>query len=284
MSQSHLVIDFPIKGLSNASALTEELPPLMPDFATAQDDLGTVHFSRFMVKGDEKLLFLSDIDGEIGQHIERLVESVGPVLDAIFQHVDEPPATPVANDPLRAIKWLKNHVREPVDTYFAYEDASVQDIKESARIAGITGTTSQAPLLTYMSIKSRLQGFALKLAVRSIREDSYEASDSRSGRSTSPTGCPSSTITSASSRSTTVTWRSTSRTSPEKTSRALRCTLPTRRRRAADAGRKERSGVLSVGSGQQLSGHRLLQRLSRPRRFKTSEPFWPTANRQPVAK
>ena len=37
----------------------------MPDFAKLQDDLGTVHFSRFMVKGDEKLLFLSDIDGEV---------------------------------------------------------------------------------------------------------------------------------------------------------------------------------------------------------------------------
>ena len=43
----------------------EELPPLMPDLAKAQDDLGTVHFSRFMVEGEEKLLFLSDIDGEV---------------------------------------------------------------------------------------------------------------------------------------------------------------------------------------------------------------------------
>ena len=37
----------------------------MPDFAKTLDNLGTVHFSRFMVKGDEKLLFLSDIGGEI---------------------------------------------------------------------------------------------------------------------------------------------------------------------------------------------------------------------------
>ena len=96
MSQSHLTIDFPIKGPANAKALTEELPPLMPDFAKTQDHLGTVHFSRFMVKGDEKLLFLSDIDGEADQHIERLVERAGPVLDAIFKHVDDPPATPVA--------------------------------------------------------------------------------------------------------------------------------------------------------------------------------------------
>ena len=89
MSQSHLLIDFPIKGPANAKALAEELPPLMPDFASVQDDLGTVHFSRFMIKGDEKLLFLSDIDGEGDQHIERLVESAGSVFDAIFQHVDD---------------------------------------------------------------------------------------------------------------------------------------------------------------------------------------------------
>ena len=67
MSQSHLAIDFPIKAPANAKALTEELSPLMPDLAKVQDHLGTVHFSRLMVEGDEKLLFLSDIDGE-GEH------------------------------------------------------------------------------------------------------------------------------------------------------------------------------------------------------------------------
>ena len=71
-TQSHLAIDFPIKGPASVKALNEELPPLMPDLAKAQDDLGTVHFSRFMVKGDEKLLFLSDIDGEVDQHLARL--------------------------------------------------------------------------------------------------------------------------------------------------------------------------------------------------------------------
>ena len=100
------------------------------------------------------------------------------MFDAIFEHVDDPPATAVAGDPQRVIKWLKHHVREPIDTYFAYEDASVQDIKAAASAAGFTGDTSQAPLLTYMSIKSRLQGFALKLAARSIKDEGKEASDS----------------------------------------------------------------------------------------------------------
>ena len=155
MSQSHLLIDFPIRGPANAKALPEELPALMPDLAKAQEDLGTVHFSRFMVEGDEKLLFLSDIDGEVDQHIERLVESAGPVFDAIFEHVDDPPATPVADNRERAIKWLEHHVREPIDTYFAYEDASVQEIKAAARAADFTGSTSQGCLLTIWTFKSR---------------------------------------------------------------------------------------------------------------------------------
>ena len=179
MSQSHLVVDFPIKGPANAKALPDALSALMPDLAKAQDDLGTVHFSRFMVEGDEKLLFLSDIDGEVDEHLERLVVSVGSVFDAIFTHVADPPAAPAADDPERLIKWLKRHVREPLDTYFAYGDASVQDIKACARAAGFTGNTSQSPLLTYMAFKSRLQAFAVKLVAGAlIGEKGHEASDS----------------------------------------------------------------------------------------------------------
>ena len=176
MSQSHITIDFPIKSPASAKALTEELPPLMPDFAKTQDDLGTVHFSRFMVKGDQKLLFLSDIDGEIDDHIKRLVESAAPVLDFIFKHVEDPPATPVSSNPEGVVRWLKRHIKEPINTYFAL-DASVPEIKAAARAAGFTGNTSQSTLLTYMAFKSRLQGFAMKVVGSILKEKGAEASD-----------------------------------------------------------------------------------------------------------
>ena len=263
MSQSHLVVDFPIAGPANAKALPEELPPFMPDLAKAQDDLGTVHFSRFMVEGDEKLLFISDIDGEVDQHIERLVAVAGPVFDAIFEHVDDPPAPPVADNPDRAVKWLKHHVREPLDTYFAYEDASVQDIKACARAAGFTGNASQSTLLTYLSFKSRLQGFVLKLVAGSVRDEGHEASDAvgtlhfahlvpfehnHLGFFTVFDGDMEKYI----------------QDFAEKTSFAFRCSLSPREGRAADPGGKERRGVLPVGSGKQLPTHRVLQRLPRP--------------------
>ena len=55
---------------------------------------------------------------------------------------------------------------------------SVQDIKPCVRAANFTGATEQHTLLTYMTMKSRLQGFALRLAARSIRDDAHVASDS----------------------------------------------------------------------------------------------------------
>src|SRR5207248_11305748 len=96
MSQNHLSLDFPIKTPASARALNEELPPLMSNFAKVLDHLGTVDFSRFMVKWDEKLLFLSDVDGEIDKYIERVVERAVQLLDASFKEVENTSATHLA--------------------------------------------------------------------------------------------------------------------------------------------------------------------------------------------
>jgi hypothetical protein len=47
-TQNHITITFPIKSPADAKAIAEELPPLMSDFAKAQDAIGSVHFSRFL--------------------------------------------------------------------------------------------------------------------------------------------------------------------------------------------------------------------------------------------
>ena len=150
----------------------------MPDLAKMQDDLGTVHYSSLWVEGDEKLLFLPDIDGKGAQHIEGLVESAGPVFDAIFEHVLDPPAAPVAGNSEDVVRWLSDHVRPPLSMYFAYEVASVQDIKACACEAGYTGSTLQSLLLTYMTLKSSLQDVASKIDVGDITERGDAASDS----------------------------------------------------------------------------------------------------------
>jgi hypothetical protein len=70
-----------------------------------------------------------------------------------------------------------DHVREPADMYFAYGDASVHDIKACAREANFTGSTLQSPLLTYMTIKSRLQRIALVFDTKGIVDKAHTASD-----------------------------------------------------------------------------------------------------------
>jgi hypothetical protein len=93
--------------------------------------------------------------------------------------VEDPPSTSVASNPPKVIRWLKHQIREPLEPYFAYEDASVQDIKAAARAAGFTGITPHNTLLTYMSFKSHLQGFVSKLLGPTlIGEKGHKASDS----------------------------------------------------------------------------------------------------------
>ena len=100
------------------------------------------------------------------------------MLDAIFEHVVDPPAAPVAGNREEVVRWLSDHVRPPLSMYFAYEDASVQDIMACAREAGYTGSTLQTPLLTYMTLKSSLQDVASKIDVQDITVRGDAASDS----------------------------------------------------------------------------------------------------------
>jgi hypothetical protein len=92
----------------------------MPDFAKAQDAIGTVHYSRFLDLSDETLLFLADIDGEFEKLSGDLAKSAGPVFDAIFKHVVDPPPTPVANNSDAFIKWVKQHSTSPLIIYSAF--------------------------------------------------------------------------------------------------------------------------------------------------------------------
>jgi hypothetical protein len=163
--QSHLTIAFPIKTPADAKALAEELPPLMADFAKAQDGIGSVHYSRFLPVDDKTLIFIADIDGEVETLSENLAKSAGPVFDAIFKHVANPPPTPVDSNSDAFTKWVKNHNHRALAPYTAFEDASVQDIKACARAAGFTGNTRQSPLLLYAPAKSGLRAFVLEEAV-----------------------------------------------------------------------------------------------------------------------
>ena len=67
MSQSHFTLSFPLKSSTDATAIAQELPPMMPGLFQVEDTIGTIHYSRFTVLSDRTLLFLGDFDGEFGR-------------------------------------------------------------------------------------------------------------------------------------------------------------------------------------------------------------------------
>src|SRR5713101_4369531 len=105
MSQNHFTLSFPLKPSVDAEVVAELLAPLMPALFRANDTIGTVHYSRFTVLSEKTLLFLGDFDGEFAQLMADLAKLAGPVFDAIFRHVENPPASPVAVNVGAFVEW-----------------------------------------------------------------------------------------------------------------------------------------------------------------------------------
>jgi len=177
--QSHLTVTFPIKSPADRKALAEKLPLLMPDFAKAQDAQGSVHYSRFLDLNDQALLFIADIDGEADDLVRALARSAGPVFDAILEHVENPPLTPVADNSEAFVLWAKPHNIRPLVAYSAYTGSSVQDIKSCAGAAGFKGSSEQHPLLLSLPIASSLKAFVLEqLVLKATHGKMNEGADS----------------------------------------------------------------------------------------------------------
>jgi hypothetical protein len=139
MSQNHFTLSFPLKSPADAKALAEQLPPLMPGIFQAQDAIGTIHYSRFTILSEKTLLFLGDFDGEFSQLMTELAKNAGPVFDVIFQHVVDPPPTPVAENSAAFVEWTADHLLTAVNLYTAYPDVTAKQIKALASAAGIGG-------------------------------------------------------------------------------------------------------------------------------------------------
>jgi hypothetical protein len=166
MSHNHFTLSFPLKSAGDAKAVAEDLPPLMPGLFQAEETIGTIHYSRFTVLSEKTLLFLGDFDGEFTPLMADLAKRAGPVFDAIFQHVDSPPPTPVANNADAFVEWAAEHLLHAVNLYTAYPDVTVKEIKAMAAAADVTGAGEQRPFLVVLPIKSKLAYIEVQLILR----------------------------------------------------------------------------------------------------------------------
>jgi hypothetical protein len=166
MSQSHFTLGFPLKTAVDAKVLAELLPPLMPSLFQAEDAIGRIHYSRFTVLSERTLLFLGDFDGEFAQLMAELAKHAGPVFDAIFQHVNNPPPTPVASNADAFVEWTALHLLHPVNIYTAYPDVTAKEIEALASAADVTGAGELHPFLVILPIKSKLAFIEVQLILR----------------------------------------------------------------------------------------------------------------------
>ena len=166
MSQNHFTLSFPLKSPADAKAIAEQLPPLMPQLFQAADTIGTIHYSRFTVLSEKTLLFLGDFDGEFGPLMADLAGHAGPVFDAIFQHVDHPPSTPVADHADAFVEWTAAHLVHPLNLYTAYPDVTVKEIQALASAAAVSGAGEQRPFLVILPTRSRLAFIEIQLLLR----------------------------------------------------------------------------------------------------------------------
>jgi hypothetical protein len=166
MSQNHFTVSFPLKSPTDAKVLAAQLLALMPDLFKATDTIGRVHYSRFTVLSDKTLLFLGDFDGEFGQLMSNLAKLAGPVFDAIFRHVDNPPSIPIAANPDAFVKWTTAHLLHAVNLYTAYPEVTAKQIKALASAADVSGAGELHPFLVILPIKSYLHFIAVQLILR----------------------------------------------------------------------------------------------------------------------
>jgi hypothetical protein len=166
MSQNHFTLSFPLKSPADAKALPDELSPMMPAFFQAEDAIGTIHYSRFTVLSDKTLLFLGDFDGEFGELMINLAKQIGSVFDAIFQHVENPPPTPVAANSNTFVEWVSAHLLHPVNIYSAYPDVTAKEVKALAAAADVIGTGELRPFLVILPSKSKLAYIEVQMILR----------------------------------------------------------------------------------------------------------------------
>lgn len=166
MSQSHFTISFPLKSPSDAKWVAEQLPAFMPQMFAANDVIGTIHYSRFTLLSEKTLLFLGDFDGDLTQLLTDFAAHSGPVFDAIFEHIDAPPSTPVAEHADAFAEWMSKHLIHPLNLYTAYPGVTVKEIKALAAAAHVTGAGVLNPFLVILPGKSWLGYQEIQMLLR----------------------------------------------------------------------------------------------------------------------
>jgi hypothetical protein len=127
--QTPLTCIMPIRSPESYKALTAILPVAKPKIDQALTQIGTVHFARFVFLHDNtELAIITTYDGKFEKYISDFAHFIGPIFDALFEHIVDPPPLPVNKNTSAFIAWVHAHDAKPTGFFSAYPDLSVVDI------------------------------------------------------------------------------------------------------------------------------------------------------------
>jgi hypothetical protein len=134
--QTPLTCILPIRSPEGFRALVALLPNAKPKIDEALMKIGTVHFARFVfLQNDTQLAIITTFDGPFERYISDFAFHLGPIFDALFEHIENPPPAPVARNTREFVDWVRAHDARDIGFFSAYPRLSVLDIRAHAAAA-----------------------------------------------------------------------------------------------------------------------------------------------------
>ena len=104
----NLVMPLSPRSLARRGKLTADLVAATEMIVVGLNNVGTVHFARFVLVGPNLCMF-SVFDGDMTGYIRDFITVIGQAFDVILGYVKDPPPTPVGKHPDEFIAWVAAH-------------------------------------------------------------------------------------------------------------------------------------------------------------------------------
>jgi hypothetical protein len=111
----------------------QSLPPNQNPFIVALNKIGTVHFARFALLGNDQLGVITTYDGNFEVYINEFIDNIGNVFNALLTHVENAPPLPVQTYRQEFLKYIRTADCPCVGSFYsAYPERTVLDILDLA--------------------------------------------------------------------------------------------------------------------------------------------------------
>ena len=133
--QNPLTLILTIKSEDDFRQLAELLERSQSDpnstLRKALDEIGTVHFARFVfLENNTRLAVITTFDGELDTYLNEFVDKIGDVFDAILGHVSPAPLLSVKDHRREFSEFIKQHNMKTAGPFYsAYPRLTVKEIR-----------------------------------------------------------------------------------------------------------------------------------------------------------